>query len=71
VKFDFLKSAQVLELLKRYCIQLGLGLPQPDEMALEVECAVKEMATPAIGFVLKHAKARPSSSSYFGASLSS
>jgi SpoVK/Ycf46/Vps4 family AAA+-type ATPase len=85
VKFDFLKPAQALELLNRYCIQLGFAPPQPDELArlsrlrtltpgdfaavirqnrfrpiataaalvgaLEAECAVKEMATPAIGFV--------------------
>jgi SpoVK/Ycf46/Vps4 family AAA+-type ATPase len=85
VKFDFLKPTQALELLNRYCLQLGLGLPQSDEVArlsrlraltpgdfaavvrqnrfrpiktaaalvcaLEAECAVKEMATPAIGFV--------------------
>ena len=85
VKFDFLKPAQASELLNRYCLQLGLGLPQHDEMAklsrlraltpgdfaavvrqnrfrpistaaalvcaLEAECAVKEMAIPAIGFV--------------------
>ena len=85
VKFDFLKPAQASELLNRYCLQLGLGLPQSDAVArlsrlraltpgdfaavvrqnrfrpiktaaalvcaLEAECAVKEMATPAIGFV--------------------
>ena len=85
VKFDFLKPAQASELLNRYCLQLGLELPQSDAVArlsrlraltpgdfaavvrqnrfrpiktaaalvcaLEAECAVKEMATSAIGFV--------------------
>jgi transitional endoplasmic reticulum ATPase len=31
VKFDFLKSAQACELLRRHCIQLSISAPQPEQ----------------------------------------
>lgn len=33
VKFDFLKPEQSSELLRRYCLQLGLTAPQPETLA--------------------------------------
>jgi transitional endoplasmic reticulum ATPase len=32
VKFDYLKPDQAAELLRRYCVDLGLALPQPGEI---------------------------------------